>query len=165
VAESLVHVVSNTSPLNYLLLIDEIGILPQLYGRIRVPQAVINELRHPDSPSVVRNWAGQPPAWTEIVVPAGKPDQKLPDLGAGERDAILLTQESANGLLIIDERAGTKEAENRGLLTTSTLGVLDQAAYRGLVDIQQAMSRLLATNFRIRRDIVESLVKKHGHKT
>jgi len=160
-SEVVVHVVSNTSPLNYLLLIDEIGILPQLYGRIRVPQAVMNELSHPDSPSVVRSWAVRPPAWTEIVVPAGKPDQTLQDLGAGERDAILLTQESSNGLLIIDERAGTREAEKRGVLTTSTLGVLDQAAYRGLVDIKQAMSRLQATNFRIRRDIVESLVKKH----
>lgn len=65
-ASAVVHAVSNTSPVNYLLLIDEIGILPQLYGRVLVPLAVVNELGHFESPSIVRNWAMQPPAWIDV---------------------------------------------------------------------------------------------------
>ena len=160
-APSVVHAVSNTSPVNYLILIDEIGILPQLYGQVLVPQAVVNELGHVESPSIVKNWAAQPPAWVKVGIPTSKPDTTLADLGAGERDAILLAQEVDGSFLIIDERAGTREAANRGLLITSTLGVLDAAADRGLIDIRQAVSRLLATSFRIRRDIVESLLEKH----
>ena len=37
-------VVADTSPLNYLILVGEIGILSQLYGRIVVPEEVFAEL-------------------------------------------------------------------------------------------------------------------------
>jgi hypothetical protein len=32
-------VIADTSPINYLILIDEVGILPRLYHRIVIPQA------------------------------------------------------------------------------------------------------------------------------
>jgi len=31
-------VISDTSPLNYLVLIDEIDVLPRLYGRVIIPR-------------------------------------------------------------------------------------------------------------------------------
>ena len=37
-------------------------------------------------------------------------------------------------LLLIDERAGFRAAKKRGLCVTGTLGVLDLAAKRGLID-------------------------------
>jgi predicted nucleic acid-binding protein len=37
-------VVADTSPLNYLLLIGEISVLPALYGQIVIPQEVMTEL-------------------------------------------------------------------------------------------------------------------------
>jgi predicted nucleic acid-binding protein len=64
-------------------------------------------------------------------------------------------------LLIIDERAGSKEAQNRGLLVGGTLGVLEKAANLGLINLTRSLSRLVATNFRIRRDIVEMLLKRN----
>ena len=38
-------VIADTSPLNYLVLIDCVELLPGLYGRVIVPQAVFDELR------------------------------------------------------------------------------------------------------------------------
>jgi hypothetical protein len=38
------NIVADTSPLNYLILIDQIGILEPMYGRIAIPVAVHNEL-------------------------------------------------------------------------------------------------------------------------
>jgi predicted nucleic acid-binding protein len=49
--------VSDTSPLCYLILIDEVDILPKLYSRVAAPPAVIAELLHKDAPQVVRDWA------------------------------------------------------------------------------------------------------------
>lgn len=49
-------VVSNTSPLNYLVLIDQIELLPALYGRVLIPQSVAEELKAPETPEVVREW-------------------------------------------------------------------------------------------------------------
>jgi len=37
-------VISDTSPLNYLILIDYQDVLPTLFGQIIIPQAVLNEL-------------------------------------------------------------------------------------------------------------------------
>ncbi len=49
-------IVSNTSPVNYLILIGHIGILPELFEQIIIPQAVYSELSNTDSPSPVRTW-------------------------------------------------------------------------------------------------------------
>lgn len=37
-------IVSNTSPINYLILIGHINLLPELFGAIIIPQAVYSEL-------------------------------------------------------------------------------------------------------------------------
>lgn len=49
-------VVSNTSPLNYLVLIHQIDLLSALYGRVLIPQSVSEELKAPETPEVVREW-------------------------------------------------------------------------------------------------------------
>jgi predicted nucleic acid-binding protein len=40
-------VIADTGPINYLILIQEIQILPVLYGQILVPASVCDELKHP----------------------------------------------------------------------------------------------------------------------
>ena len=42
-------VVSDTTPLNYLILLGHIEILPQLFGKLLVPPAVIREMQHPQN--------------------------------------------------------------------------------------------------------------------
>src|SRR5712691_11653288 len=46
-------VVADTSPLNYLVLIGQVEILPALFERIFVPQTVENELRQNEAPESV----------------------------------------------------------------------------------------------------------------
>jgi predicted nucleic acid-binding protein len=43
-------VVADTSPINYLVLIAQINLLPRLYTRILIPPAVLAELKHPLAP-------------------------------------------------------------------------------------------------------------------
>lgn len=38
-------IVSDTSPINYLVLIREIELLPKLFGKVVIPQAVLDELQ------------------------------------------------------------------------------------------------------------------------
>ena len=47
--------VADTTPLNYLILIGVVPILPTLFGRVYAPPAVIRELSHPRGPEVVRH--------------------------------------------------------------------------------------------------------------
>lgn len=152
--------VSNTSPINYLVQIDEIETLPKLYGKIIIPNAVMTELQDVGSPAAVRNWAAGPPAWSEVSASVVGSALKMTNLGAGESDAILLAQKIGADVLILDDRAAAMEAQNRGLLVTGTLGVLAKAAKLGFVDLTKAIHRLLATNFRVRRSLVDTLLKE-----
>ena len=86
-------VVADTSPINYLILIEEIDILTKMYGSVVIPHAVREELVRPSAPEPVRKWIAQPPAWLEVRTPVIVPDASLAHLDAGERDAIMLAGE------------------------------------------------------------------------
>ena len=81
-------VVSDTSPLNYLVLLGADHVLPTLFGRVLVPPAVLMEMQHAKAPPPVSAWATQPPAWLEIQAPVTIPH--FSGLGAGESAAIAL---------------------------------------------------------------------------
>ena len=62
-------IVADTSPVNYRVLIDQIGILPRLYTRVLIPPAVFDELTHPAAPINVREWTERHPVWLEVMSP------------------------------------------------------------------------------------------------
>jgi predicted nucleic acid-binding protein len=95
-------VVADTSPLNYLILIEAIDLLSQLYGRIVIPVEVLNELI-----------------------------DALYLFDRGERCAILLAELEAEALLLIDETAGRLEASRRGIPNTGTVGIIRAASLLG----------------------------------
>ncbi len=64
-------VVADTSPINYLVLIEQIDLLTRLHTRILIPPAVLAELKHPLVPKPVRAWACDTPKWLEILSPKG----------------------------------------------------------------------------------------------
>jgi predicted nucleic acid-binding protein len=108
-------VVSDTSPLNYLILIEQINLLPQLYTRVLIPRSILEELNAPETPDLVRTWGAGLPYWLEVSRDVAAPDPDLSLLHAGERDAISLALHVNADALIIDERRGRQEAEKRGL--------------------------------------------------
>lgn len=81
-------VVADTSPLNYLILIGSIDILPRLYGAVVVPPEVINELMDPGTPVPVSDWIRLRPAWL-VVESAELADDSLADLIVAEVGEIL----------------------------------------------------------------------------
>ena len=50
----------------------------------------------------------------------------------------------------------------RGLAVTGTLGVLDLAARRGLIDLAAAFERLKTTTFYYRQGLLEVLLARHA---
>jgi len=157
-------VVADTSPLNYLILIEAIDVLPKLYGRIVIPRAVREELMRERTPAKVRQWIEQPPAWLEVLSPSIQADAGLAKLDQGERDAITLAEElSANHeiiQLIVDELLGRRVAERRNLPVIGTIGVLREAAEIGLLDLRQAFDRLQQTSFHVSPTLLTSLLRE-----
>jgi predicted nucleic acid-binding protein len=152
-------VVADTSPINYLVLIEQIDVLAKMYGRIVIPPAVRDELLRPSAPATVRAWMSQSPAWMEIRVPANASDASLAELDLGERDAILLAAELHADQLIVDDRQGRRAAEKRGIPVMGTLGVLREAATAGLLDLRLAVELLQRTSFYLAPEILARLLK------
>ncbi len=141
-------IVSDTTPLNYLVLIEAVDILPRLYGRVLIPPAVREELNQPSTPQAVRAWLARPPSWLAVVNPTLSPDPALSHLDLGEAQAIALALEHQADLLLADERDAAIAARERGLAVTGTLGVLDRAAALGWLDLPEMLARLQRTTFR-----------------
>ncbi|MDQ2945726.1 MAG: DUF3368 domain-containing protein [Acidobacteriota bacterium] len=153
-------VVADTSPINYLLLIDQIEILPRLYGRILIPPAVLDELKHPDAPVPIRDWLRGPSGWLEVLKP--KSTIRWAQLDLGECEAIALASEIRAQVLLIDDLAGRLEATRCGLRIAGTLSVLDEADQAGLVDFEQAVARLGQTSFRISRAVLAEINERRS---
>jgi predicted nucleic acid-binding protein len=154
-------VIADTGPVNYLIWIGEIAVLPKLYGRILVPPSVCDELKRAPAPQAVRAWIAQPPAWLETRTPSHTPDAELlrARLGPGESDAILLAQELGADELILDDLRGRQEARRRHLHFIGTLGVLRTAARERLLNLEAAIDRLRDTNFHVSQNVLDQLLK------
>lgn len=154
--------VADTSPICYLLLIGEIELLPTLFGEVVIPNAVAEELNHPLAPAVLREWIELPPAWLYIAHLVQ--ELSLPQVAAldrGERDAILLARERKASLVVLDDKAGRLAARQLGLRITGTLGVLEAAAHRDLVDLRSAVVRLRETNFRASPSLLSQILRRN----
>ncbi len=154
-------VVSNTSPICYLLLINEIDVLPQLYGQVIIPQAVYNELRASGSPLVLQNWIAQPPDWLKIRSVTTQPDTELEQIDIGEREAILLAEQLGISAILLDDKAARRIAIIRGLNVTGVLGILGDAATMGFLDLPAAIERLRQTGVLVSSSLIQSLLERH----
>jgi len=153
-------VVSDTSPLNYLILTHCAELLKALFGKIAIPGAVVKELQSEDAPVEVREWLADKPDWIEVHE-LEIPENYLPGLGRGEREAIYLARELGANALLLDESKGRLAARRLNIRVFGTLGILDAAALRRLVDLPATLEKLKQTNFRATPDLLDSLLKKH----
>jgi predicted nucleic acid-binding protein len=153
-------VIADTSPINYLLLIGHIGILPALFERVILPAAVCDEPKHPKAPLVVRNWAAAPPPWADVRPSSPFQDASLESLDAGEGAAIALAIELHADLLLMDDEEGVIAARRKGLEVAGTLGVLSRAAQRHLLNLADAFERVKHTNFRFRQEIMDKFLNE-----
>ncbi len=160
-------VVADAGPLHYLVLIGHVDLLPGMFEGVWIPAIVRHELNRPQTPKSVRDWIVAAPAWLSIVSePIPDEDPALAALDDGERAAIALAAQLHADLVLMDDRAGVAVARARGLEVTGTLGLLDRAARRGLVDLAAAFAALEATNFHTTRELTDRILaawrKDHG---
>jgi predicted nucleic acid-binding protein len=154
-------VIADTSPLNYLVLIGEVDLLRRLYRQVVIPEAVLRELQHPETPTAVSEWIARRPTWLEAEGVTVVSDPVLRLLGEGESEAITLAQlHGPDVLLLMDEGKGRREAQRRNLRVTGTLGVLNDAASLGWVDLAAAIERLRQTTFRASPSLLQSLLDR-----
>jgi predicted nucleic acid-binding protein len=81
-------------------------------------------------------------------------------LQAGEQASILLAEAVNAKIILIDEKSARRVAADRGLRVTGMLGVLGEAASRGLVDLATAIDRLRTTSFRCSPALLKAILDR-----
>ncbi len=152
-------VVSDTSPLHYLILCEAERILPSLFHQVVIPPMVFGELQQPNTPPPVRAWVQNLPAWVTVQAPKAI-DLSL-GVDAGETEAICLAREIKAAAVLMDDRAGRSAATRCGLAVIGTIGLLDQAAGRGLIDLPKALERLQQTNARLDPQLIQAALDRY----
>jgi predicted nucleic acid-binding protein len=155
-------VIADTGPVNYLILIGHIDILPALFHNIILPSSVHDELAA--APILVSNWIARPPSWIEIRQSVSIDALAMEALDAGEVEAIALALELHADLLLMDDREGVLAARRKGLEVIGTLGVLARAAKHNLIELAEAFDKLKQTNFRYRQETMDLLLKEAREK-
>ena len=151
-------VVSDTSPLHYLILCNAETILPRLFRQVVIPPTVFRELQQPNTPPPVRQWASTLPAWCAVQSP--KTLNLALDVDAGELEAICLAQEIHADAVLMDDRAGRNAAIHCGLAVVGTIGLLEQAAVRGLIELAPTLARLQQTNARLDPELIRAALAR-----
>jgi predicted nucleic acid-binding protein len=96
--------VSNTTPLRYLIAIEQEHLLGQLFEKVFVPVAVREELTDAKTPETVRRRVLALPAWFEVRTVQETQKTTFPvTLHRGEREAILLAEALHADVLLIDD--------------------------------------------------------------
>ncbi len=155
-------VIADTSPICYLLLIEQINLLPRLYGQVIISTVVQAELTDPSSPVVVQQWINQPPTWLRVFEAPVAEVPGLAHLDAGERSAIRLTEALNADLLLIDELLGRRTAKQRGIRITGLLGILQEAGKQQWIDLPIVIQKLRQTSFRASESLFQQVLNDLG---
>lgn len=157
-------VVADSSPVNYLVLIDEIDVLAHLFGAVIIPGAVASELGSDDAPDIVRKWIDDAPNWVRVAEVDESELTALDEsqLHLGELEALAPARRLHADFLILDEKAARRVAEKHRLTVIGTLGVLEKADEEGLLgDFPTVLERLDDTNFYMGRSLKDLLLQRH----
>ena len=151
-------VVCDTSPLNYLILVEAVDVLPRIFQTVYAPSEVIRELTDSRSPGTVRLWANSVPLWLTIRDPVSVVTD--PALDPGETTAIALAEEICADAILIDEKDGRRVAQQRGLQVIGTMGVLARAAQLEFLGLPETIHKLRSTNFHVKEELIQGLLRQ-----
>ena len=154
--------VADTGPINYLLQIQEVALVPRMFREVLIPPSVQTELLHPKAPPIVRNWITAPSSWLQIE----KPNERLTgaELGVAEIDAISLAAETGAWLLIDDQEARSF-AHGRVARLLGTIGILELASAAGFLELNAALRKLRETSHRHSVQLIEEALARDQVRT
>jgi len=154
----MILIVSDTGPINYLVIIGQIGLLPQLADRIVLPFSVHGEMLDVRAPEIVRTWAGKLPDWIELR--SSTPTVGGKGLSIADREAITLARDLKATLLLTDDRKARQCAAGIGVASIGTLGILEIAAERKLISLPDALQKLRATSCFLAEELIEDALNR-----
>jgi predicted nucleic acid-binding protein len=156
------EVVCNTTPLQYLHQAGVLRILPALYGKILIPNAVADEIS-----AGLKSGVNLPDPtmldWIDVrMVPLST--WPVPrDIHRGEAEVIALAGSIHDSIMILDDLAARRHANLLGLKFTGTLGVILRARNAGLLEaVLPVVESLELAGFRLAESTKKDFLKLAG---
>lgn len=156
-------VIADASPLIGLASIELFDLLPKLFPRIVVTEAVRDEvLAGIELPGALELTAAIEDGWVDVATV--DPAVEFVELGAGEASVLALAAQHADACLVLmDERLGRLYAEERGFPMTGLVGLLLEAKNAKLVhEIRPLLERLGRDDFRISDLVLQKALERAG---
>lgn len=154
-------IVSDTTPLRYLIEIDEVHILQKLFGRVIIPERVSEELKGKRTPQQVKDWVQSPPEWIDIRKVDSSGFVPRRSIQEGEREAIAPAVQLGADVLLCDDNAAIAEAQGIALPTLRIFNILERAAQNDLLDLPKAVEKILHTTFHAPpNDIINAMLER-----
>lgn len=155
-------VVSDTSVLNAFYKIQQLALLPALYGRVVIPTKVYEELTADEA---LANWLQTShPGWLDVVAvrDTDKAETLLDEMDAGEAEALVLALELGADNLLMDDHEGRQIAQRWGIPVVGTLGILLRAKDEGLVvEVRALMHELMSkANFWVSESLQRTVLRQ-----
>ena len=162
-------VVSDTSPILNLAIINQLDLLQQQFTEVLIPPAVLAELmpetKFPEAETIQQ---AQEAGWLQAVE---LKDTRLKralrlEVDEGEAAAIALALELGFEQILMDERDGRIKAKAMGLRPVGVLGILLRAKRDGRLDsVEDAMAALRhEAGFFIANELFETILVEAGER-
>jgi predicted nucleic acid-binding protein len=154
-------VVSDTSPLLNLALIDRLDLLESQFSRVTVPQQVWDELT--DGEDGLEPLRELRETGVLHLVEVERSDlfvELFHELDLGETAAICYAVEEDADLVLLDERDGRRVARRHDLNVTGVIGILLRGANTGQVDMEHELDALRDAGFWISDDLYSQILSE-----
>lgn len=146
--------VLNASPLIFLVKIDLIKYLPELFERIVVPEAVLNEIsQHKDE---VSEWMKRNKKRLKVKVSHIPSFISAWDLGRGETEVITYAYYNRDFIVALDDKAARNCAMSLHIDVTGTIGLILKARKLNLIhDAKDYLEKIQNSGFRVSNELIE----------
>ena len=161
-------VVSNTTTLIGLAVIERFDLLQQLFGRISIPQAVYDEAVTFGRENGGAKREVLSADWIDVIRVKDRlaVDVLLDELDLGEAETIVLARELIAAWVLMDERKGRKIARDvYNLKVVGSARILVEAKRKSLIDnVENLITGMRNGGYRIHDSIVDAILKEAGER-
>lgn len=151
--------VSNASPLIALAKAGYLEILPRIFDRVVVPQAVTAEIRAGRDDDPMRQSIEKTDWLEEVVLSPPLTEFAVAHLGAGEAEVIEWASHHDGHTALLDDRAARRAAAAVGIPVMGTLGLTARAVRLGVLpSFEEAVANLRAVGLYVNEKIVQAAI-------
>jgi hypothetical protein len=158
-------VVSNTTPLIGLAVINRFDLLHRYFDEIFIPQAVYDEAVSAGHEIGGAKQAILNAEWIKVAQVKDRlaVEVLLDELDLGEAETIVLANELRAELVLMDERKGRRKLTQLNLPKTGTVGILLKARLDGLIPaLKPELELLRQHHFGISQQVIDNVLRQVG---